>query len=200
MGDRLRALIEQGKQALDKEIVVSDDTVKDINQGVEDDGSRDWMDEDQTPTKPKTLSRRSSMSPMRRANASTTSLQSTLSVSRRDMHAPLSSRYQLPAFPSSSSGSSSPPAASHPPSSFKLPSFDSSPSRSGTAPMAIPQSTTSTTTPNENSGSDRERFWQTPTTHMAGPSNADGDVVSGSPEMRRFMEQARRARMNRRTE
>jgi len=47
MGERLRVLIEQGKQALDKEVVVQDETVGMVDEhtGLEDDGSRDWEDD-----------------------------------------------------------------------------------------------------------------------------------------------------------
>lgn len=193
MGERLRTLIEQGKQALGKEIVVVDDTVDDLEKGVEDDGSHDWEDDDaHTPTKP----RRVHASPSRQFTSPTPSL--SHSVSRRDLHAPLSSPYQLPVFPASQLPTTPPASTSDvsrtsapPPStSFGSPSS----SRHGSSPpVAILRYGAVAPTP-----SDRERYWQAPITQMAGPLNeSDNDLVSGSPEMRKFMEQARRARLGR---
>lgn len=50
MSSRLRSLIEAGKQALGKEIVVQDDSIPpynidDVRDGFVDDGSRDWQDD-----------------------------------------------------------------------------------------------------------------------------------------------------------
>lgn len=192
MGERLRALIEQGKQALGKEIVVVDDTVNDFEKGVEDDGSHDWEDDDaHTPTKP----RRVHASPSRQFTSPAPSL--SRSVSQRDLHAPLSSPYQLPAYPASklpTTPSASTSNLSRTSAPAPSTSFGSSSSRHGSSPpVAILRYGAI-----EPTQSDRERYWQAPITQMAGPLNAsDDDLVSGSPEMRKFMEQARRARLGR---
>jgi len=79
MSVRLRGLIEQGQQALRKEVVVTDESVIDEYQGVEDDGSHDWEDDERIT--PATLRRP-------RSNASLPVL--SRSVSQRDLHAPYS--------------------------------------------------------------------------------------------------------------
>lgn len=201
-----------------------DDTTVDQEQGVEDDGSRDWEDD---AVQPATWSRARSFTSLAPSLPSL-----SRSVSQRDLHVPVTSPYKLPAFQGStaslSSASVSRPsgsvsratpsrAAAAPPSSWSAsrarsattiaaaaatpptsapiptPSLDTPTS---SAPVRMPRRMTSAA-PLRGAQSDEERFWQDTKTSRAGPSASTEDLglLSGSPEMRQFMEQARRARL-----
>lgn len=62
--------------------------------------------------------------------------------------------------------------------------------------MQMPRRMTSAT-PLRRAATEEDRFWQDTKTNMHGPSASTDDLslVSASPEMRHFMEEARRARL-----
>lgn len=192
MSIQLQDLIEQGQKALNKEIVVMDDTVTDQEQGIEDDGSHDWEDDEAHTRVP--LSRARSTASFTLAPAL------SRSVSQRDLHAPVGSPYKLPPFQSShtkSTTSSAPPSSwsanrtrTGAPSLRAAPSFEvlSRSQSQGVVAASAPR-------PIARRQTDAERFLHNPDTLMAGPLNAGEEIISGSPEMKEFMERARRARL-----
>jgi hypothetical protein len=185
MSERLRGLIEQGQQALRKEVVVMDESVVDEHQGVEDDGSDDWEDDERIT--PATLKRS-------RSNASLPVL--SRSVSQRDLHAPIQSPYKLPPLPTSriKNTQASPPSAWSAGRTLTAPAAIPSPSPqsiSGTAPVPVPMPR-SFATPSPS----RRPSTQSLSRHYPATLN-DDDVVSASPEMRGFMERARLTRVDR---
>ncbi|KAF8315319.1 hypothetical protein DL93DRAFT_2079025 [Clavulina sp. PMI_390] len=236
MSARLQGLIDQGKKALGKEVVVMDESNAHASeeQGAEDDGSHDWEDDDTPLHRALPPSRPHSSLSHARSNASLASMASmasmvsrapsvvsragSVSVSARDMHAPTTSPYKLGGTAHSSSTASlsaaiprsnqhtpthsryrsvggAPPSAwspsqqqhgrgrSHTSSSTHLPLSSSGSFDAGSAkPMPMPRRMTSTAT----LASVSSRIYG---------NDADEAVISGSPEMRQFMEQARKARM-----
>jgi hypothetical protein len=173
MSERLRGLIEQGRQALEKEVVlmVDDDALAgDVeDQGVEDDGSQDWEDDDATASGPSSFSRAASHL-VRGAGRfpSTVSLSSVTTMSSVPIR-----------------------GLSRSPSSYVLrpsPSFSRAPSSYSNS-HSIPIPTTGS------SIGDRDRFPKcfTPHSHSM-PVGLDDELVLGSPELRESMERARRAR------
>jgi len=186
MSVRLRGLIEQGQQALRKEVVVMDDSVVDEHQGVEDDGSHDWEDEPATLRRP-------------RSNASLPVL--SRSVSQRDLHAPIQSPYKLPPFPASriKTAQAPPPSAwsagrtRTAPAPIPQPPTEQPVSRTTHVPVSMPQSFATPSPSRRPSAQDLSRH--RPPIYTSHTSN--DDLVSASPEMRSFMEQARHTRLDR---
>ena len=181
MSERLRGLIEQGRQALEKEVVimVDDDTLAGDSeeQGVEDDGSRDWEDDDDAATGLSSSSSRPSRL-ARGIGRFPSSISLSSHISSAATFQPLSSSVPsrgLSRRPSSHVLRPS-PSLSHSPSSYS---------------QSIPIPYTSSS-----SIADRDRFWQYSTAHAHSmPAGLDDELVSGSPELRESMERARGARL-----
>lgn len=171
MSERLRGLIEAGQQALGKEIVVQDDSLTHEDQGLEDDGSRDWEDEGAKPTAPASISRSSSRArtPYRsqsraqlRSHPSTVSLPalygafSASSASLVSVHSTTGKAVPIPA-PAAHSIYGHHARGTHPPSAFNF----------STPSLALPA--------------------------MSKPAVVE-DMTSGSPQLRETMERVRRER------
>jgi len=190
MSERLRGLIEQGQQALRKEVVVMDESVVDEHQGVEDDGSDDWEDDERI--MPATLRRPGS-------NASLPVL--SRSVSQRDLHAPVQSPYKLPPFPASriKTVQAPPPSAwsagltRTAPAPLPQPRTEQPISRTADVPVSMPRSFATPSPSRRPSAQDLSRH--RPAIYTSHTSN--DDLVSASPEMRSFMEHARHTRLDR---
>ena len=169
MTERLRGLIEKGKQALDKEIVVQDDTVGMVDEhtGLEDDGSRDWEDDGaaaSTSSAPH-LPPSSFRNPYRRPAPPST--------------APSSYTFSAPISRSLSRQGSTYSLKSRGRTLSRMPSTLSLNQAQGVAIRASAPSTTV----------DRNKYWQHPTARTV-----EDDFCSGSPELRKFMEDARKAK------
>ena len=161
-----------------------DDSVVDEHQGVEDDGSDDWEDDERiTPTALKRS----------RSNASLPVL--SRSVSQRDLHAPIQSPYKLPALPAPRLKSTQAP----PPSAWSAGRTRTTPtaipppppqpiSRTTTAPVPAPMPRSFATRSPSRQPSTQSLSRHFPVSHT-GTLNGD-DVVSASPEMKGFMERA----------
>ena len=187
MSVRLRGLIEQAQQALRKEVVVMDESVVDEHQEVEDDGSHDWEDDERI--MPATLRRP-------RSNASLPVL--SRSVSQRDLHAPVQSPYKLPAFPAAriKMAQAPPPSAwsaRTAPAPLPQPPTEQPISRTADVPVAMPRSFAIPSPSRRPSAQHLSRH--RPAIYTSHTSN--DDLVSASPEMRSFMEQARHTRLDR---
>ncbi|KAF8327149.1 uncharacterized protein EI90DRAFT_1818848 [Cantharellus anzutake] len=195
MSERLRGLIEQGKQALGKEIVIQDDTVGMVDEhtGLEDDGSHDWEDDHAAPkiTPPTRHAPSSFRNPHKRAAPpSSFSAPGSRTLSRQTSMYGMNSDAprSLSRMPSTVSLNRASIRASAPPTIVDRNQYCPPPSLSRMSSTAsLNRASIRANTPS--TIADRNQYWQHPSTHTV-----DDDISGASPELRGFMEEARKAR------